>query len=73
MLRWLRRGLGKGQPGLSVGLSVFDEIWHPSAGRAREIMEAEHNLVVRAPIPGDRLLEDGILVCRSEAEPPAQP
>ena len=55
-----------------MGLSVFDEIWHPSANRAREIMEAEHTLVVRTPIPGDRLLDDGILARPPDGEPHPQ-
>lgn len=60
MLRWLRRGLGRtGQGSLGAMLNGADEIFHGTALRAREDLQAQHNLSIPAPSPGDRLLEDG--------------
>ena len=74
MLAWFYRHLGRRSRG-SVGavLDGMDEIFHPSAVRARENLDRQHSLVVPMPSPGDKLLKEGRLVIprSADAEPPA--
>ena len=62
MLTWLRKSMRGSAPALSAGLSAIDDVFHPNARHAHELAEAEHTRVVRQPLPGDRLLDDGVLV-----------
>jgi hypothetical protein len=64
MLRWLRRGMGGSHGSMAAALGVLDEVWHPGAARARERLDAQHELAVPVPSPGDRLLREGRVVIR---------
>lgn len=57
MLSWMRRRAGgKGRGALGALLKGTDEMWHPTALRAREDLDVQHEFVTPAPSPGDRLL-----------------
>ena len=43
-------------------MGVFDEIYSPSAARAREHLDRQHEQVMPTPSPGDRLLSEGRVV-----------
>jgi hypothetical protein len=62
MLGWLRRSMGDSAHGSAAVLGVLDDIWHPGAARAREQLDAQNELVMPTPSPGDKLLEDGKIV-----------
>lgn len=47
--------------------SALDQVFHPGAQRAREEADRQHERVLPTPSPGDRLLDDGVVVI----EPPA--
>jgi hypothetical protein len=58
MLGWMRRRVGgKGRSAVGALLNGTDEMWHPTALRAREDLDVQHEVVTPAPSPGDRLLE----------------
>ncbi len=46
--------------------SALDQFFHPGAQRAREQLDRQHERVLPTPSPGDRLLDDGVVVI----EPP---
>jgi hypothetical protein len=56
---------------MGTAMGVFDEVFHPGARQARELMEAPHEQVLPAPTPGDRLYDEHRLVItgRAQAEP----
>jgi hypothetical protein len=58
-LAWLRGGSPRSAGSV---LGVFDEVFNPGAHRAREELERQHEHVVPTPSPGDRLLDDGVIV-----------
>jgi hypothetical protein len=58
----LRRGLGDSHRGMSSALGSLDEFFHPSAARAREHMDSQHERVIPTPSPGDRLLSEGRVI-----------
>jgi len=66
-LAWLRRG-GAGTAGPALG--VFDEVFNPGAYRARQELERQHEQVVPTPSPGDRILDEGVIVI-PRPDPPA--
>lgn len=58
VLMWLKKGLGP-RAGMSSALGALDEVFNPSAARAREDVEAQHERVIPVPSPGDRMLREG--------------
>lgn len=53
----------RGKNGAAAGAATaLDQFFSPGAARAREETDRQHELVMPTPSPGDRLLEDGILV-----------
>ena len=58
----LSAGAGSAGGALSGGLSALDAVFNPAAARAREELDQQHERVVPAPSPGDRMLEDGVMV-----------
>ncbi len=70
MPTWMRRR-GTARRGMGTAMGVFDEVFHPGARQARELMEAPHEQVLPAPTPGDRLYDEHRLVItgRAQAEP----
>lgn len=60
-------GLSAGTSGsaggsLAGGFGAIDAVFHPSASRAREELERQHEAVVPTPSPGDTLLDEGRIV-----------
>lgn len=47
---------------LSAGLGVIDAVFSPGAARAREELDHQHRRVLPTPSPGDRMLDDGVMV-----------
>jgi hypothetical protein len=64
----LRRGLGDSHRGMSSALGSLDEFFHPSASRARQQLDAQHERVIPTPSPGDRLLDDGRVIIRIDQD-----
>jgi hypothetical protein len=56
---------------MGTAMGVFDEVFHPGARQARELMEAPHEQVLPAPTPGDRLYDEHrfVITGRAQAEP----
>jgi len=70
MLRWIRQHLGgKRQSAFGAMLNGADELWHPTAVRGREDLTAHHQRTVPAPSPGDRTLDEGLIVLRRAGKP----
>lgn len=65
----MRRGLDDGAPGMGAAIGALDAVFNPAAARARESLDAQHERVIPAPSPGDRLLADGVIVI--DLAPPA--
>ena len=63
----IQKGAAGSAPAMAAGLGALEEVLSPSASRARELLEADHERVVAAPSPGDRLLDDGVVVIPSPA------
>ena len=70
MPTWMRRRR-TARRGMGSAMGVFEEVFHPGAREARELMEAPHEQVLPAPTPGDRLYDDGhvVITRREQAEP----
>ncbi len=49
--RYAKRNGGRSP--LSGALGAIDEVFHPSAGRAMEVREAEQEVPTPAPLPGE--------------------
>lgn len=47
---------------LSAGLGSLDAVFNPAAARAREELDQQHERVVPTPSPGDRILDEGVIV-----------
>ena len=47
---------------LSAGLGWLDAVFNPAAARAREELDQQHERVIPAPSPGDRMLDEGVMV-----------
>ncbi|MBI1351208.1 MAG: hypothetical protein GC156_08820 [Actinomycetales bacterium] len=58
----LSAGAGSAGAALSAGMGAFEAFVNPAAARAREELEQQHERVIPTPSPGDRLLEDGVIV-----------
>jgi hypothetical protein len=58
----LSAGAGGAGGALSGGLAAMDAVFNPGAARAREELEQQHERVVPAPSPGDRMLDEGVVV-----------
>lgn len=58
----LSAGSGSAGGALSGGLSALDAVFNPGAARAREELDQQHERVVPAPSPGDRMLDEGVIV-----------
>jgi hypothetical protein len=67
MLAWMRKGMGDSHGSTAAALGVLDGIFHPGAARAREHLDAQHELAMPVPTPGDRLLKEGRVVIRRRA------
>ncbi len=64
----------RGKNGAAAGAATaLDQFFSPGAARAREEIDRQHELVLPTPSPGDRLLEDGILVIDVPEGPPTSP
>ena len=51
---WVRlRASGKGSA--TMGLAAMDDIFHPSASQARQVLQEQKRMVQHAPTPGDWL------------------
>jgi hypothetical protein len=68
-MEFLARLRGKNGTGAGVA-TALDQFFSPGAARAREETDRQHELVLPTPSPGDRLLEDGILVLDVAPQPP---
>jgi hypothetical protein len=62
----LSAGSGSAGGALSGGMSALDAVFNPGAARAREELDQQHERVMPAPSPGDRMLDEGVIVI----EPP---
>jgi hypothetical protein len=62
MFGWMWRGRGKSRRSTAVVMSGLDEIFHPGAARAREVIEVQHEMVIPLPGAGDRPWADGTIV-----------
>jgi hypothetical protein len=61
----------RGKNGAAAGaVTALDQFFSPGAARAREEADRQHELVLPAPSPGDRLLEAGIVVFDVPPAPP---
>ena len=63
---------------LSAGLGSLDAVFNPAAARAREEWDQQHERVVPVPSPGDRILDEGVIVIEvprrdRRGRQPAQP
>ena len=58
----LSAGAGSAGGALSGGLSALDAVFNPGAARAREELDQQHERVLPAPSPGDRMLDEGVIV-----------
>jgi len=58
----LAAGPGAAGGALSGGLSALDAVFNPAAARAREELDQQHERVMPTPSPGDRMLDDGVIV-----------
>lgn len=58
----LSAGAGSAGGALSGSLGALDAVFSPGAARAREELDQQHERVVPTPSPGDRMLEDGVIV-----------
>ena len=68
---WKRRRWGPSHRGMSSAMGVLDEVFHPGAKRARELMDAPHEQILPAPTPGDRLYDEHRLhIRRDEGDDP---
>lgn len=61
----MRGGTGESTAGLSAAIGALDVFFNPAAARAREELAAQHERVLPMPSPGDRLLDDGVVVIES--------
>jgi hypothetical protein len=60
----------RGRNGAAAGaVTALDQFFSPGAARAREETDRQHELVLPTPSPGDRLLDEGVLVL--DPPPPA--
>lgn len=62
MLAWMRRSMGGSHPGMGAVLGVMNEVFHPAAARAAQALDDQHERVLSSPTPGDRLLQEGLIV-----------
>ena len=63
---WFEKALLENEGGgaMSSAFGAIDEVFNPAAARAREELDANHELVQPAPSPGDRLLEHNSITIR---------
>ena len=53
----------RGKNGAAMGAATaLDQFFNPGAARAREELDHQHELVLPAPSPGDKLLDEGRIV-----------
>lgn len=53
----------RGKSGAAMGAATaLDQFFNPGAARAREELDHQHELVLPAPSPGDKLLDEGRIV-----------
>ena len=65
----LAAGAGSAGGALSGGLSALDAVFNPGAARAREELDQQHERVLLTPSPGDRMIDEGVIVI--DQSPPA--
>jgi hypothetical protein len=58
----LSAGAGGAGGAISGGVSALDAVFNPGAARAREELDQQHERVVPTPSPGDRMLDEGVIV-----------
>jgi hypothetical protein len=68
MLRWLRQGMGGSASAMSGVIGALEEFYNPAAARARQELQEQHERVIPAPSPGDKLLDEGKVVIRRKAD-----
>ena len=69
MLGWFYRHMGRhSRGGMGAVLGGLDEVFHPEAVRGRQEVERQHSMVVPSPSPGDKMLDDGVVVIERARE-----
>jgi hypothetical protein len=68
MLRWMRQGMGGSASAMSGVIGALEEFFNPAAARARQELQEQHERVIPAPTPGDKILDEGRVVIRRKAE-----
>lgn len=64
--------MGASGGALSGVVGVLEDLYAPGAARARELMDAEHQVAIPVPSPGDRMLSTGRLVVRTRPGRPPE-
>jgi hypothetical protein len=59
----MKRGLGS-RGGMSAALGALDAFFNPSAARAKDELDEQHEHVIPTPSPGDTMLNEGKIVIR---------
>jgi hypothetical protein len=49
-------------------LGGLDEVFHPEAVHGRQETDRQHSMVVPLPSPGDKMLDDGVVVIERREE-----
>jgi hypothetical protein len=60
--------MGGSASALSGVIGALEEFYNPAAARAREELKEQHERVIPAPSPGDKLLDEGKVVIRRKPE-----
>ena len=61
MFRWVHQHMGGSAAAMGGVIAALEELYNPSAAQARK---EQHERVIPAPSPGDKLLDDGKVVIR---------
>ena len=63
MLGWFYRHMGRrSRGGMGAVLGGLDEVFRPEAVHGRQEVDRQSSMVVPYPSPGDRMLDDGVVV-----------
>ncbi len=63
---WFQKALrdSEGKASAAGALGAIDDVFNPTAARAREELQAQHEHVVPVPSPGDDVLKRGRITLR---------